>query len=352
MMTSPSLPAVGSSRATQPIRILIADRNRMSSQLLAESLERDERFEVVDVAGPEELLSLAAARNPDLAVISAEFDPVAKKGMQIARTLNVRHPAVYIVMLLEANQRDVVVASFRNGARGVFCRTEPLSEFRKCLERVGCGQIWANNIETGYLLEAVRSTPSCDGLAQVSTLSKREISVAETAAQGFTNKQIADQLGLSEHTIKNYMFRVFEKLRVSSRIELLFLLEQNYLNTRGIHERTSGQKQPIEAYVKAAEEGSVAAQFIIGLAHLEGCELEKSTPSAYYWLRMTEQNSVQVQQRSRILIEKLKACMRPQEIETIERRLTTTVESNQPLVSKRPVELVRESVNLLSRIAG
>jgi two-component system nitrate/nitrite response regulator NarL len=351
MISSPSLPAVGSSRATQPIRILIADRNRMSSQLLAESLERDARFEVVDVAGPDELLSLAAARNPDVAVISAEFDPVAKKGMQIARTLNARHPAIYIVMLLEANQRDTVVASFRNGARGVFCRTEPLSEFRKCLERVGCGQIWANNIETGYLLEAVRSTPSCDGLPQVSTLSKREISVAETAAQGFTNKQIADQLGLSEHTVKNYMFRVFEKLRVSNRIELLFLLEQNYLNTRGINARTSGQMPPIDAYVKSAEEGSVAAQFVVGLAHLNGCELEKSDPSAYYWLRMTEQNSVQVLQHSRILIDKLKDCMKPQDIDAIELKLATTVGRDKPLVSKPPVELVRESVNLLSRTA-
>ncbi len=348
---SSSLPAIGSPRATPPIRILIADRNRMSSQLLAESLQRDARVEVVDVAGPNELLPAAAAQNPDVAVISAEFEGVARKGMQIARTLSSRQPAIYIVMLLEVNQRDTVVASFRNGARGVFCRTEPLSEFRKCLERVGCGQIWANNIETGYLLEAVRSTPSCDGVAQVSTLSKREISVAETAAQGFTNKQIADQLGLSEHTVKNYMFRVFEKLRVSNRIELLFLLEQNYLNTRGIHAPTVGQKQTIDAYIKAAEEGDVAAQFIIGLAHLEGCELEKSEPSAYYWLRMTEQNSVQVQQRSRILIEKLKACMKPQEIETIERRLTNGVESNKPLVSKRPVELVRESVNLPSRTA-
>jgi hypothetical protein len=85
---------------------------------------------------------------------------------------------------------------------------------------------------------------------------------------------------------------------------------------------------------------------------LEGCELEKSEPSAYYWLRMMEQNSVQVQQRSRILIEKLKACMKPQEIETIERRLTNGVESNKPLVVSKPlVELVRESVNLLSRTA-
>jgi two-component system nitrate/nitrite response regulator NarL len=351
-MISPSVPAVASSSPMQAIRILIADRNHMSSQLLAESLERDARFEVVAIAGPSELLSVAAAQNPDVAVISAEFDAIDRKGMQIARALNARNPGIYIVMLLEANQRETVVASFRNGARGVFCRTGPLCEFRKCLERVGCGQIWANNVETGHLLEAVKSTPSCDGIDQVSTLSKREISVAEIAAQGYTNKQIADQLGLSEHTVKNYMFRVFEKLHVSNRIELLFLLEQNYLNTRGIHTPNGDQKPPIEAYVKAAEEGSVAAQFIIGLAHLDGCELEKSEPSAYYWLRMTEQNSEQVLQRSRILIEKLKDCMKPQDIDTVEQRLATTVNSNKPLMAKPPVELVRESLSLLSRTAG
>jgi hypothetical protein len=48
--------------------------------------------------------------------------------------------------------------------------------------------------------------------------------VAEHAAQGQSNKQIADEMGLSEHTVKNYLFRIFEKLGMSSRFELLFLL--------------------------------------------------------------------------------------------------------------------------------
>src|SRR5438045_1019509 len=159
-MVSSSLPEAPCPPVGQPIRILIADRNHMSSQLLAESLERDARFKVVGVAEPNDLLSLAADRQPSVAVISAEFDAVARKGMQIARALNARQPNIYIVMLLETNQRDSVVASFRNGARGVFCRTEPLSEFQRCLERVGRGQIWADRLEVGYLLADVKSTPS------------------------------------------------------------------------------------------------------------------------------------------------------------------------------------------------
>ena len=54
-------------------------------------------------------------------------------------------------------------------------------------------------------------------------LSKRELEVVRCLAEGLTNREIADRLGLSQHTIKNYLFRVFDKLGVSSRLELLFM---------------------------------------------------------------------------------------------------------------------------------
>ena len=95
-----------------------------------------------------------------------------------------------------------------------------------CIEHVNRGEIWAGRDQAQYLLEALRNTPSCDGMedGKLRLLSKRELEVAEHAAQGQSNKQIADELRLSEHTVKNYLFRVFEKLGVSSRFELLFLL--------------------------------------------------------------------------------------------------------------------------------
>ncbi len=98
--------------------------------------------------------------------------------------------------------------------------------FRACIERVSRGEIWAGRKEAEYLLAAMRNSPSCDGIDddKVSVLSKRELEVAECAAQGQSNKQIADQLDLSEHTVKNYLFRIFDKMGVSNRFELLFLL--------------------------------------------------------------------------------------------------------------------------------
>jgi DNA-binding CsgD family transcriptional regulator len=79
---------------------------------------------------------------------------------------------------------------------------------------------------TAYLMEALRTSPSCEGIdaGKIDQLSPRELQVAKHAAQGESNKQIADRLSLSEHTVKNYLFHVFEKLGVSNRFELLFLL--------------------------------------------------------------------------------------------------------------------------------
>jgi DNA-binding NarL/FixJ family response regulator len=62
----------------------------------------------------------------------------------------------------------------------------------------------------------------------LSVLTTRELQVVQHAARGKTNKAIAGELYLSEHTVKNYMFRAFEKLHVSNRVELLF-----YLASRG-----------------------------------------------------------------------------------------------------------------------
>jgi DNA-binding NarL/FixJ family response regulator len=350
-----SISASNRSLAKQPIRILIADRNCMGSQLLAESLDRDSRFEAVGVAGTvattDILLSAVSALKPDVAVISADFDGGTKRGLQVARAVNAHYRNVNIVVLLELSTRESVIAAFRCGAKGVFCRSKPLDEFRACIERVSRGEIWANCVETEYLLEAARNTPSCDGIDndKVGMLSKREIQVAEGAAQGFSNKQIADQFRLSEHTVKNYLSRVFEKLGVSNRFELLFLLfnEGNGLSSRRAGPNLSGLGNPIEVYLRAAEEGYAAAQFIVGLAHLEGEGVEKNGHSAYYWLRMAEENSSAVRQRSRALTQNLRTKIKPGEIERLERRVAAGTQNDKILASK-PVDLFKQGLPLLA----
>ncbi len=336
----------------QPIRILIADRNFMGSQLLAESLDRDSRFEAVAVttAASTDILSAVSARKPNVAVISADFDGGAKRGLQVARVLNAHYRDVNIVVLLELSARESVIAAFHCGAKGVFCRNKPMAEFRACIEHVSRGEIWANNIETEYLLEAVRNAPSCDGIGneKVGTLSNREVQVAERAAQGYSNKQIATEFRLSEHTVKNYLGRVFEKLGVSNRCELLFLLfnEGNGLSSRAVGPNASGLGNPMDIYLKAAEEGYAAAQFVVGLAYLEGYGVEKNGHTAYYWLRMAEENSSAVRQRSRALTEDLRTKINPREIEGLEETIATGARKNK-ILADEPVDLFKQRLTLL-----
>lgn len=94
------------------------------------------------------------------------------------------------------------------------------------IQRVKDGFLWVAGHETTFLLQAIKSLPAQNILSALNapTLTERELQVVQHAAAGKTNKTIARELSLSEHTVKNYLFRAYEKLGVSSRIKLLFYL--------------------------------------------------------------------------------------------------------------------------------
>ena len=350
-MSAPSGPS-----STPIIRTLIADRNRMASQLLAESLAQDSRFNVAIAGTATEIISVSGSFRPDVVVISADLESVPRKGLHVARRLTTIYPQANIVILVEV-MGDEITSSFRNGARGVFCRTEALTEFKECVYAVSQGRIWVHNSGADYVLGAIKSAPSCDAINQVSTLSKREIEVAELAAQGLTNKQIAAHLALSEHTVKNYLFRVFEKLKISNRIELLFLMVNEQKST-GMSPRPNSEitgvdsRVSIEKYIEAARDGFVPAQFILALAHLEGYGAEKNQESAYYWLRITETHCSEILRLSQDLLERLKGQIRDQKVEALEHALNTSLQDHAGILGKKPIDLVRANKNLLSRFAG
>jgi len=337
-MTQSSAP--GPPENSHQIRVLIGERDHMASQLLAESLERDSHYQVVALPAVSEVLSAATLRKPDVAVISADFPVGSRKGLQVARMLNMRLPNIRIVILLDVLERESVVPSFRSGATGVFCRTGPVSEFRACIEQVSRGEVWARDSAAEYLLEALRSSPSCDAMqGNISMLSKREIEVVEHAVQGHTNRQIASQLRLSEHTVKNYLFRVYEKLGVSNRMELLFLSSTHHKNSFREPLSTEGWTNSLQGYLRAAREGWLSAQFILGLAYWEGRNVEKNEQSAYYWLRMAEENSAELRRRLGRLIQEVRATLAGSEIETLEKSLMAQKENM--LVGERIADFMK-----------
>jgi DNA-binding NarL/FixJ family response regulator len=201
----------------------------MSSDLLAGALTRDPRCTAAAIH-PSDLVQALATRDVDLVVIGVDFNSKNESGFDLANTVCSAYPNIYVVILLNKATHEFVINAFRSGARGVFSRQMPMSQFLECVEHVGKGMIWVGREESSALLEAFKSIPAPNILSASSSpaLTARELQVVQCAAKGITNKSIARELHLSEHTIKNYLFRAFEKLGVSSRVELLF-----YLTIRG-----------------------------------------------------------------------------------------------------------------------
>jgi len=207
------------------LRALIADRDAMSGHLLAEVLGRDRRCDAASVLASDLLRALAPGEI-DLVIISSDLHTGPFDGFELARAVHRAHPEITIILLLKSADHESIVNAFRSGVRGVFSRQSPMAELLDCIHHVKKGYLWAGREETDSLLKIFKSMPAATGLSAALSppLTRRELQVVQCAAQGKTNRAIADELDLSEHTVKNYLFRAFEKLGVSSRTELLFRL--------------------------------------------------------------------------------------------------------------------------------
>ena len=210
-------------------RAAVVGKDTMSSGLLADALMRDLNCEAIGTQ-PSDLLQELSASNVDLVIISADISLGIGAGFELASSVSCAYPKIPIVIMIDEATKEATISALRFGARGVFNRQMSMRQFIDCVEHVRKGCIWAGPEETAIFLEAFKSIPALGTLTECNSLalSTREMQVVRCAASGKTNKAIASELSLSEHTVKNYLFRAFEKLGVSSRVELLF-----YLTMRG-----------------------------------------------------------------------------------------------------------------------
>jgi DNA-binding NarL/FixJ family response regulator len=209
------------------IKVFVGESSRMSCQLISEALKRSRnpRFEVVVPRGftSSDALRDIERTHPDVAVISKALEDGPAAGFSLLRAMHASRIQTRSVLLFDHFERGLVVDAFRSGARGVLSRADSLNELCKCIQRVHKGQIWASTRELEYVLEELSSSRRLRLLdsSGKQILSPREEEVAALVADGLTNREVADRLHLSEFTVKNYIFKIFEKLGISTRVELV-----------------------------------------------------------------------------------------------------------------------------------
>jgi len=196
----------------------------MASELMESALNRNRQgFEVhaLSIASSETFRELEKVK-PDVTVLSSDLEDGHLTGFRVLYQLREARSRTPVVMLLDSAERDLVIDAFRGGAKGVFSREDSVSAFPKCILAVHSGQFWVNNFQLQYLFELImRLSPlSVAKPGGMASLTIREREVTRFVAEGMRNEEIASKLGISEHTIRNYLCRIFEKLGLSSRVEL------------------------------------------------------------------------------------------------------------------------------------
>jgi len=159
----------------------------------------------------------------DVLLVSARMEGEPYLGIALLRQLRVERPSLKAVVLLDSNHEREVVEAFHAGACGVFCRSAEINMLPKCIAAVDRGQIWANSEELGFVLAALAEVQPfhCDS-KRLPALSTREKEVVRCLVEGLTNREIARTLAISQHTVKNYVYNIFDKLGVSNRVEVVF----------------------------------------------------------------------------------------------------------------------------------
>jgi len=216
--------ASSSAKDWHTIRFVLVDRTRMDCQLLAASLQgSSDRCKVVGTAvSAAEARAILKQHGPEVALVSPHLAEGPLAGFDLVQEMRDSFPATRAIMLLNSMEPRTVIYSFQVGAKGVFSRDRSVEALAKCIEVVHQGQIWAGTSELQIILQAMAKRSHFEPLSATGTklLTSREAEVANLVAEGLRNREISERLKLSTHTIKNYLYRVYEKLGISSRVEL------------------------------------------------------------------------------------------------------------------------------------
>jgi two-component system nitrate/nitrite response regulator NarL len=308
-------------KPTELVTIFVRDSHRIGTQLLSRVLSRERRFRVLrHESGPARLESV---RGADLVLVSASLEGDPLKGCEFARQVRSAYPGTKVVILADAPDRKLLLEALRAGARGVFSRNDPLELLGKCIWSVHKGQVWANRAELSQLLEAL-DEPAPMRLVDAKgavLLSNREHDVVRWVVEGLTNREIASRLKLSEHTIKNYLFRIFDKLGISSRAELIIYALSHLKRVATPQPELSlhDDSTRVRWCHKAAEQCSVAP-YTLGEMYRDGRGVTRDQVSALMWFMVAEAVSTDVHDKSKAAQQNLKSAMASKEVNEARRR--------------------------------
>jgi len=197
------------------ICVILADDHAVVRKGIRGFLEEPGDISVVaEAANGDEALALIREHRPDVAVLDIQMP--GRTGLEVTRAARSERLAVGVLILTAYDDDPFVMTALRAGANGYVLKTAEPEEIVAAVCAVHEGQ---SALDPALLQKVVAFISSAPLAATVESLSAREIEVLRLAAQGFTNKAIGVQLGISDRTVQGHVANIFGKLDVASRTE-------------------------------------------------------------------------------------------------------------------------------------
>jgi two-component system response regulator DevR len=198
------------------IRVFLLDDHELVREGIRSLLESDEEIEVVGEAstGAEALTRVPLAK-PDVAILDVRLED--RDGIEVCRDLRSANPDLICLMLTSFADDEAMFASVMAGAAGYVLKQIKARDLIEDVKKVATGASLMDPRTVARVVERIANPPQAD--PSMSSLSPQEARILDLIADGKTNRQIAEAMFLSEHTVKNYVTGLLRKLKVSSRTE-------------------------------------------------------------------------------------------------------------------------------------
>lgn len=197
------------------------DDSAIFRRTIAHLLEREAKIRLVAIAERgEEALRLIGEHRPDVAVVDQRMPGLS--GADLTRRIRSEFPDVAVITLTVSEDEADLADVLRAGARAYVLKSSAATEIAPAVAAAARGESWLSPRVAAKLIDSYAALPTTAISSAVrghDELTRRELTVLSHLAQGMTNRQIAEALGVSEATVKSHVGRLMRKLGVSNRAE-------------------------------------------------------------------------------------------------------------------------------------
>lgn len=201
------------------IRVLIVDDHAVVRTGLKALLADEPAIEVVaEAVSAEQALIQTKSQLPDVVVLDIQLPD--RTGIEACREIIQQHPNTRVVMLTSHASDVFLEQAIRAGASGYVLKQVGNEELIRAIKAAYQGEMAFDTQTTAVMVNRFKEMRKVLDESAFENLSQREVQVMSLTAKGDSNKEIADTLGLSEITVRNYISNILSKLHLRNRIEI------------------------------------------------------------------------------------------------------------------------------------